>query len=57
LCRFCRIERQRETPMLLRVELVGTAAVLTMMDNKLDATNQDDFLAEIKPGYEEILSK
>src|SRR5687768_341976 len=35
--------------MLLRVEMVGPVAVLTLMDSKLDATNQEDFNREVDP--------
>lgn len=38
--------------MLLRVETVGSVAVVTLMDTKLDASNQDDFNREIDPVLE-----
>jgi anti-anti-sigma factor len=41
--------REREIPMLLRVEMVGTVAVLTLTDTKLDATNLEDFVTEVDP--------
>jgi anti-sigma B factor antagonist len=35
--------------MLLRVEEVGTTVVLTIMDNKLDASSHDEFNREVTP--------
>ena len=35
------IPRDWRTPMLLRAETIGSVTLLTMMDNKLDASNHD----------------
>ncbi len=35
--------------MLLRIEMVGAVALLTLMDNKLDASNQEEFNREVDP--------
>jgi stage II sporulation protein AA (anti-sigma F factor antagonist) len=43
------VPHEREMPMLLRVEKVGTVTLLTMTDTKLDAANHDDFMREAEP--------